>query len=218
MFAGVESISVASQDEYHAKRGGLRERLTALFEEHGLREVDVGDPATAKPDDRTFSFWGATPELWLGGLWARGRALKNNIWQEDAEHNFCSLWSGALGFLDDGSARQEIAIQLTDAYPCCPGTVEPLGDLAVESLESILDRHRGDSMWEALNTGEPAQMGVAAGVDAEFARRRIKELGNVCLWCDEYFTKYRGVPDSKRNDATQAEPQPLLLTGELADG
>ncbi|MCH7698645.1 MAG: radical SAM protein [Chloroflexi bacterium] len=224
--AGVQSMSIASQDAYHAKRTGLRERLTALLTGRGLREVDVGDPSASKPQERTFSFWGATPDLWLGGLWARGRALRNDISLRDPDHNFCSLWSGALGFLDDGSSRQEIAIQLTKVYPCCPGTVEPLGDIAEEPLEAILDRHRGEPMWEALNRGEPAEMGIAAGVDQEFARKRIKELGNVCLWCDEYFTKYRDVTvtPTDRNTATQSwpddepRPQPLALVGELADG
>jgi organic radical activating enzyme len=220
--AGVQGISVASQDAYHAKRDGLRERLTALLESRGLEQVDVGNPQTSKPKQRTFSFWGATPDLWLGGLWARGRALRNDISLRDPDHNFCSLWSGALGFLDDDSTRQEIAIQLTKVYPCCPGTVEALGDVAEEPLEAILERHRGDPMWEALNRGEPSEMGIVAGVDIEFASQRIKELGNVCLWCDEYFTKYRD-SNAAPNPSTQTWPEgdprrrPLVLSGELAD-
>ena len=222
--AGVQHISIASQDTYHASRTGLRERLTGLLGSRGLRQVDVGDPAASKRAGRTFAFWGATPDLWLGGLWARGRALRNGIWNRDPDHNFCSLWSGALGYLDDGSPRQEVSIQLTSVYPCCPGTVEPLGDVSAEALTAILDRHRGDPMWEALNRGEPAEMGLAAGVDAEFARERIRELGNVCLWCDEYFTKYRPDANGRRNSATQPQAegerprraQPLTLVGELA--
>jgi hypothetical protein len=183
--AGVHSISIASQDDFHAKRNGLRERLQRLFLSRGLRGVDVGDPSASKPHERTFSFWGATPDLWLGGLWARGRALRNDISLRDPEHNFCSLWSGALGFLDDDSARQEIAIQLTKVYPCCPGTVEALGDVAEESLATILERHRGEPMWEALNRGEPVEMGIVAGVDAEFARlplvrRILHEISRRC--------------------------------------
>ena len=216
--AGVEHISVASQDSYHVTREGQRERLVALLAGSGLRETDVGDPAEARPQERTFSFWGATPDLWLGGLWARGRALRNGTWKANPEHNFCALWSGALGFLDDGSARQEVSIQLTSVYPCCPGTVEALGDVAREPLIEILERHRGDPMWEALNRGEPWGMGEHTGIDAEFARERIQELGNVCLWCDEYFTKYRPGRKGPRNAATQpGEPEPLVLTGRLAD-
>ncbi len=117
-----------------------------------------------------------------------------------------------MGFLDSGSPRQEIAIQLTKVYPCCPGTVEPLGDVAEEPLEAILERHRGDPMWEALNRGEPWGMGEHTGIDAAFARERIRELGNVCLWCDEYFTKYRPGRKGRRNAATQTgEPKPMPL-------
>ncbi len=219
-------ISIASQDPYHARRDGLPQRLAELMRRRGLREVAVGDPAASKLREGTFSFWGATPDLWLGGLWARGRALRHDIWKRDANHNFCALWSGALGFLDDGSDRQEVSIQLTSVYPCCPGTVEPLGDVSKKPLLQILDRHRGDPMWEALNQGEPWRMGEHAGVDPEFARQRIRELGNVCLWCDEYFTKYRGRSDGRANEATQPwaagerprprRGEPLVLTGELA--
>ena len=224
--AGLQHISVASQDPYHVRREGLRQRLTELLLSRGLHEAEVGDPAASKLRARTFSFWGATPDLWLGGLWARGRALRHGTWKRDPEHNFCALWSGALGFLDDGSPRQEVSIQLTSVYPCCPGTVEPLGDVSREPLLDILERHRGDPMWEALNQGEPWRMGEHAGVDPEFARRRIRELGNVCLWCDEYFTKHRPQSANRRNEATQAWPEgerprarrgePLTLMGELA--
>ena len=223
---GLQHISIASQDAYHARRKGLRQKLTKLLTSRGLSEVDVGDPAAAKPNQRDFSFWGATPELWLGGLWARGRALRNDTWKRDPDHNFCALWSGALGFLDDGSTRQEVSIQLTSVYPCCPGTVEPLGDVSAEPLVEILERHRGDPMWEALNRGEPSEMGANAGVDPAYARKRIRELGNVCLWCDEYFTKHRADKKGTRNDATQAwgaqerpstpTPEPLVLVGDLA--
>ena len=217
--SGMQHISVASQDAYHVRRDGQRERLTELLLDRGLGEVEVGDPGAREPRTRTFSFWGATPELWLGGLWARGRALHNGIASTDPEHNFCALWSGALGFLDDGSSRQEVSIQLTSVYPCCPGTVEPLGDVSQEPLLEILARHRGDPMWEALNRGEPWGMGAHRGVDPEFARKRIRELGNVCLWCDEYFTKYRAETNGPRNESTSARPasSPLVLTGELAD-
>ncbi len=219
--SGVQHISIASQDAYHARRNGQRERLATLLTASGLIEVEVGDPENRKPQERTFSFWGATPDLWLGGLWARGRALRNGIGRDDPEHNVCARWSGALGFLDDGSSRQEIAIQLTSVYACCPGTVESLGDVSQEPLVDILNRHRGDPMWQALNRGDPASMGITAGVDAAYARRRIRELGNVCLWCDEYFREHRGVAESDCNTATEAWPdesrrRPLVPSGELA--
>ncbi len=79
-------------------------------------------------------------------------------------------------------------------------------------------------MWEALNRGEPWGMGEHEGVTAEHARQSIRELGNVCLGCDEFFNKHRGSGPGE-NEATTAWPssedkklraQPILLAGELA--
>ena len=190
---GLDHIAIASQDAFHPRPAGKFDGLRDLFAAHGLRERTLGDPATPKEPGRTpqpdFSIWGATPDFWVGGIWPRGRAMKYGLAHLMPDHNFCNRWSGALGFLDDGSEMQEIAIQLTTAYPCCPGTVEPLGDLAREPLAAMLDRHRDDPLWEALNRGDPEGMGVAAGFDREHAARRIRELGSVCLWCDEFFTE-----------------------------
>ena len=189
---GLNHISVASYDQFHPRPDGKFEGLRTMFEEFGVVEREVGNPATSEqqaPVD--YSIWGANPEFWVGGIWPRGRAMKHGLAQLLPEHNFCDRWSGALGFLDDGSPMQEIAIQLTTAYPCCPGTVEPLGDLAREPLAAMLERARRDPVWCALNEGDPAAMGRADGIDREYALRRIEELGSVCLWCDEFFTERR---------------------------
>ena len=44
----------------------------------------------------------------------------------------------------------------------------------------------GDPLWEALNRGDPAALSLE-GFDRDHAERRIRELGSVCLWCDEFF-------------------------------
>jgi len=191
--AGVDSFAIASYDQFHPRPAGKFEGLRELFAAAGVVERPLGDPANQRPggpDQREVSYniWGASPELWVGGIWPRGRAMKYGLAQLIPETNFCDRWSGALGFLDEGSSQQEVSIQLTTAYPCCPGTVEPLGDLAEESLASMLDRHRDDPMWAALNRGDPASMGVHAGFDRAAALDRIEALGSVCLWCDEYMT------------------------------
>ena len=116
----------------------------------------------------------------MGGVWPRGRAFKLGLAKRMPGHNFCNRWSGALGFLENGSSAQEISVQLTSVYPCCPGTIEPLGDLAQEPLAEILARQDGDPIWEALSAGDPASMGIAAGFDREPAQA-------VCLWCDEFL-------------------------------
>ena len=207
---GLNGIAICSLDAFHPRPDGKFEALRELMRGQGMVERQVGDPGDGKQAGGapSFSIWGASPELWVGGLWPRGRAMKYGLAQMMPEHNFCDRWSGALGFLDNGSAQQEVAIQLTTAYPCCPGTVEPLGDLASEPLEAMLDRHRDDPVWQALNAGDPAAMGVAAGFDREHALRRIEELGSVCLWCDEFFT------EQARRRGHEVAPLPLM--GEVA--
>ena len=189
---GVDQIAIASQDAFHPRPDGKFDALRALFASRGMEERQVGDPAArqaGRGGSPGFSIWGADPSLWVGGIWPRGRAQKYGLAQAMPEHNFCNRWSGALGFLDDGSSMQEISIQLTTAYPCCPGTVEPLGDLESEPLDAMLARHRDDPVWQALNRGDPEGMGLRDDSDREHAARRIRELGSVCLWCDEFFTE-----------------------------
>ncbi|MEE8338363.1 MAG: radical SAM protein [Dehalococcoidia bacterium] len=208
---GLDGIAICSLDAFHPRPDGKFDALRELMTGQGMVERQVGDPAAGKQAHGapSFSIWGASPELWVGGLWPRGRAMKYGLAQMMPDHNFCDRWSGALGFLDNGSAQQEVAIQFTTAYPCCPGTVEPLGDLASELLEAMLDRRRDDPVWQALNAGDPAAMGIAAGFDREHALRRIEELGSVCLWCDEFFTA------QARRRGHEVAPLPLM--GELAE-
>ena len=186
----VRRIDVSSIDDHHTNRH-TREQLERILGSNGLTYLEF--PSMVDEDGNmpaaAYSFWGATPELWLGGVWPRGRALESGLWSKNPSHNFCNRWSGALGFLDDGSPQQEINIRLYDAYPCCPATKVSLGDVREESLTDILDRYRDDPVFHALNRGEPEAIGVEMGVSVEFARRRIDELGSRCLWCDEFFEK-----------------------------
>lgn len=100
----------------------------------GVTDHPVGDAHAIEErvgaDEVSYNIWGANPELWVGGICPRGRAMKYGLAQLLPETNFCDRWSETLGFLDDGPSQQEVSIQLTSVYPCCFGTVGPLGDLA----------------------------------------------------------------------------------------
>jgi len=184
-------IDVSSIDDFH-NRWKTREQLERILDAMGVKYLEfptfVDEDGNVPP--AAYSFWGATPELWLGGVWPRGRAIENKLWIKNPSHNFCGIWSGALGFLDNDSPQQEINVRLSQAYPCCPATKIPLGDLREKDLLEILEEHRGKPLYEALNRGEPEAMGVEQGVSIDFARARIEELGSCCLWCDEFFQKY----------------------------
>ena len=189
---GVTRFDIASIDAYHKLKGTHKETLTELFRSRRMSD-DNTDPLIdketyLKKDRVSFGFWGATEDMWLGGNWARGRAIQKGIWKKDPMHNFCAILSGARGFL--GGAEdipQEVSIQLWKINPCCPGTYHPMGDARTEKVANVLSRISESEIFKRLNEGDPWKMGESIGISAEYARSRTKQLKNVCLWCDEFF-------------------------------
>jgi hypothetical protein len=193
---GVSRIDVASVDRFHRLEGSRKAELEALFRSRGMLDEATG-PLITREDYLqrgilSFGFWGATEEMWLGGNWARGRALETGVWKKDGDHNFCAILSGAKGFLGGTELPQEISIQLWKINPCCPGTRRPLGDARVEKVAAVLRRHADSPVFQALNRGDPYAMGESLGIPAEYGRQRARELGSVCLWCDEFFGRHCG--------------------------
>lgn len=189
---GVSRFDIASIDRYHKKAGGRLQILADLFESRGVNGDDK-EPLIKKDNylhrfPLSWGYWGATEDMWLGGNWARGRAMQQNIWKKDPNHNFCAILSGAIGFLHGGNEiPQEISIQLWRINPCCPGTKEPLGDARTEKIADVLASVAGNPIFEQLDQGNPYKMGESIGISEASARKRCGELGNVCLWCDEFF-------------------------------
>jgi hypothetical protein len=192
---GVTRFDIASIDRFHKYAGERLEKLAALFESRGV-SGDHLDPLVDKESylvERPLSwgYWGATDDMWLGGNWARGRAMEKDIWKRDPEHNFCAILSGARNFLggyDD--IPQEISIQLWQINPCCPGTKYPMGDARTEKVAGVLERMAGSEVFRRLNDGDPWRMGEHLGISEESARQRTRELENICLYCDEFFSRH----------------------------
>lgn len=209
---GVSRFDIASIDRYHKYKGERLEKLAELFNSRGVNGDDK-DPLIEKEtylnrQRLSWGYWGATEEMWLGGNWARGRALQKNIWKRDPDHNFCAILSGAIGFLNGGeNIPQEISIQLWRINPCCPGTKEPLGDARSEGVAEVLRRVNDLPVFQALDKGDPYRMGESLGISEDHARKRCGELGNVCLWCDEFFAKHypKTAWDNAQPAAQQAE-------------
>ncbi len=200
---GISRFDIASIDRYHKAAGTRLTVLAELFASRGVNGADH-DPLVRK-DNYLNSFplswghWGATEDMWLGGNWARGRAMEKGIWKRDPHHNFCAILSGAIGFLSGGEdIPQEISIQLWRINPCCPGTRDPLGDARTEKISEVLARIAGNPVMQMLDRGNPFNMGESVGVSAEHAVSRCEALGNVCLWCDEFFEKHY---DLKKQEA-----------------
>ena len=185
-------IDVSSMDRYHPKTTlDRREYLTRLLESRGMVEASsLARTAGAEGRTLAYAFWGATEDLWIGPLWPRGRARRLGLSKARPEDDFCARWSGAKNFLEYRGEGCEVSVQLADVYPCCPMTCRPIGDLLAEPLIAMLDRCARHPVYRALNEGRPEKMGEYLGIGEDVGVRRTSELGNHCLWCDEFFTKH----------------------------
>jgi MoaA/NifB/PqqE/SkfB family radical SAM enzyme len=208
---GVESIAIASIDDYHVgmqgeKKFKFMDEIRALMASRGVREVSLGGEKTARlkapdlsrqpqPGEPTFLFFGAQEDLWIGELWPRGRAWANGLSNAGYDVNFCSRWSGAKNFLKLGEAGSEVAIEPDGSiYPCCLKTKTPLGSLAEERLEDILTSVAALPAIQALNDGDPERMGAQDGLSRDDFKQlsvatdgKGREMANLCLGCDRYF-------------------------------
>ncbi|MEZ4921150.1 MAG: radical SAM protein [Saprospiraceae bacterium] len=193
---GITRFDIASIDRYHKHAGGRLMELAELFESRGVNGDDK-DPLVEKDTylvegkDLSWGYWGATEDMWLGGNWARGRALEKYNWKKDPGHNFCKVLSGGIGFLTGAEGiPQEISIQLWRINPCCPGTYKAMGDARKEKVADVLQRVSDSPVFQKINEGDPLGMGESIGVSRELAEARTAELQNVCLWCDVFFQEF----------------------------
>lgn len=214
---GVSRIDVASMDRFHKHQGERRAQLEELFRSRGMVDDATGPLITRedylKRGVASYGFWGANDDFWLGGNWARGRALETGVWKRDGEHNFCAVLSGGRGFLGGTELPQEISIQLWRINPCCPGTLHPLGDARRERVADVLRRVSESPVFHKLNEGDPYAMGESLGITAEEGHRRARELGNVCLWCDEFFRRYFDVETLEARSAEEKKETLPVLNG-----
>lgn len=192
---GVKGISIASLDRFHKHAGAKLDSLKKLFDSRGMVDampyMTIGKKKNEiDPSWRTYSYFGANEEMWLGGNWARGRAMENDIWMKDPAHNFCAIQSGARNFLGGYTdVIQEVSIQLWALNPCCPGTKFPLGDMRKEKLADVLLRISKNKVFQVLNTGNPLKMGEHIGITEAQAIKDTEVLQNICRYCDLFFIK-----------------------------
>lgn len=225
-------ISVAGLDAYHVgidtpdAQARLRDRLTALFVRHGMRESGHGQSAgltwisEAGP---TFGFFGATADSWIGKIWPRGRAWQNGLSRATLADNFCDAWSGGRGFLDHRYDGSEVSIDPGgDVFPCCLKTRLPLGNLVEEPLLDILESLAEDPVYRAINAGQPGQMGVPLGLsEADFlAQCHTNTPGglpyaNLCIGCDRLHETVLGprLAALRLQRAQRRRPAPASRTG-----
>jgi Iron-sulfur cluster-binding domain len=193
-------ISVAGMDDFHigmegGKREPLKARLSRWFESAGMRPGPNPPVRKGYEDDGPlFTFFGATPDAWIGKLWPRGRAWTNDLSTAELGDNFCNRWSGGLNFLNHRYSGSEVAVDADgDVYPCCMKTKLAIGNLTEEPLIEILDSLVGHPVYEAINMGHPERMGLAYGWDldrflshCEITTPKGRHYRNLCIGCDRF--------------------------------
>ncbi len=213
---GVESIAIASIDDYHVGMKGERkfkfmEKIRSLMASRNVSEVSLGgekDDRLKAPDidaklaeeGPTFLFFGAQPDLWIGELWPRGRAFTNGLSDAAYDTNFCARWSGGKNFLHYGQEGSEVSIDPNgNIYPCCLKTKAPLGNLTEEPLTNILDSVSTLPAIQSINQGIPENMGIKQGWNAATFRKysaqkdgKGRTVENRCLGCDAFFQEHLG--------------------------
>lgn len=204
---GVWMISVSGLDDFHAgmtpaRREALEADLTRVFERVGMIRSGsrAGERRWQDEAGPVFSFFGATPDSWIGKIWPRGRAWANGLSEATLSDNFCNAWSGGLNFLNLGRAGSEVSIEPDGAvYPCCMKTRVPLGNLVEEPLMDILSSLIGHPVFEAITMGHPERMGLSQGWSVErfleASRTRTpkgRPYQNLCIGCDRFHEELLG--------------------------
>jgi hypothetical protein len=205
---GTYMISVASIDDFHvglegeAKQRAFVERLSLMFQRHGMRASGLSATTRNWHEEQgpLYSFFGATPESWIGKLWPRGRAWQNSLPRSTLADNFCNRWSGGLNFLRHAYNGSEVSVEPDGSvYPCCVKTALPLGNLCEEPLIGILDSLAGVPAYEAITMGHPERMGLAHGwSEADFNAASHttlpdgKPYQNLCIGCDRFHQQVLG--------------------------
>lgn len=199
----VNVISVSGLDDHHqglelqSARDALQGKLTRIFEDHGMV---AWQPPPRDSGPRYYNFFGATPDQWIGKLWPRGRAWKNELSTATLTENFCNRWSGGLNFLQDRLSGSEVSIDPEgNVYPCCIKTRKAVGNLLEDSLEEIIRRATGNPVYEAISMGHPERMGISYGWSVEeFLKRSTVRLPsgslyqNLCIGCDSFHDAVLG--------------------------
>jgi hypothetical protein len=75
----------------------------------GRREYNAGG-------SRYFSFFGATPESWIGKIWPRGRDHQNELSTATLADNFCNGWSGGVNSLSTGTRALKFRSSPMETY------------------------------------------------------------------------------------------------------
>lgn len=187
----VDVISVSGLDDFHdgIEPQKLQGKLEGWFQAASMTRWTP--PAVV---GRQYSFFGATPDQWIGKLWPRGRAFQNELSTAGITDNFCNRWSGGLNFLQYRHSGSEVSIDPEgNVFPCCVKTRKPIGNLLEQPLETVLAGLIGNPIYEAISMGHPERMGITHGWSVErfLEKSRVTQPSgrvyqNLCVGCDAF--------------------------------
>jgi hypothetical protein len=201
---GIWMLSCAGLDDFHVNLDPerVKDELTRLFESRGMKQSGLATQDRKWLDEPgpNFSFFGATPDAWIGKIWPRGRAWANGLSRATLDDNFCARWSGGIDFLRYGYSGAEVSIEPNgDVYPCCMKTKMPIGNLTEDTLVDILDSLAQDPAFQAISRGAPDEMGLSDGWSPETFREKSKTVtpqgepyANLCIGCDRFHEEVLG--------------------------
>jgi len=194
--------SLVGEPAYEAITMGHPERMGLAYGWSEARFIERSATTRTwhEEDGPLYSFFGATPDAWIGKLWPRGRAWQNGLSTATLADNFCNRWSGGLGFLRHAYNGSEVSIEPDGSvYPCCVKTRLPIGNLLEDPLIDILDSLVGEPAYEAITMGHPERMGLAYGwSEARFIERSATTMPtgrpyrNLCIGCDRFHEDVLG--------------------------
>ncbi len=166
---GVWMISVASIDDYHvglegeAKQKAFIAKLTAMFEAAGMRQSGTASTNRKWLDEvgPLYSFFGASPDAWIGKIWPRGRGWQNGLSTATLADNFCARWP-------IGNLTEEGLIEILDSLA---------GDPVYEALTAGQPQRMGLSDgWSIETFLEKSRTTDPKG----------KPYANLCIGCDRF--------------------------------
>ena len=175
-----------------------------------------------------YSFFGATPDSWIGKLWPRGRAWQNGLSTATLEDNFCNRWSGGLNFLRHAVQRLG-SIRSSPTARCIRAASRP--ELPIGSLlEDEPHRHPGVARAACRRTRRsrraiPERMGLAYGwSEEEFIAQCAHDHAagtpyrNLCIGCDRFHEEVLGPVLDEARERRRAARTPTGLSRESARG
>ncbi len=167
---GVDCVAFLSDDKYHEEAGFDRKKLLIakrVAEEHF--------------NDKEFVFTGHGVEKAVP-LGRAKTSVPSDEWDWESE-----CYAKSTDFDENGS---EIYIEPDGTTHVCQCSLFAVtSNILDHTYEEVAEHFRSSAMFRALSSAGPQGIAERLGIKAEYADKRIKELGE-CVYCDQLHREY----------------------------